>query len=303
VNAFHHLLVPLDGSHLAEAVLPVTRVMAERLGATVFLLHVLERNAPETVHGEPHLTGVAEAETYLGEVADALRGQGVQVETHVHPNPQESVVESITEHARECDADLVIIASHGSGGMRDLLVGSIAQQVLKRGAQPVLLVRPTAEGEPPPFVGRHVLAPLDGTPSHVGAVLPVASMVARELDAALNLTLVVPTLSTLSAERSVSAILLPRASAEALDMEEKEAVEYLKRIAVPLREEGLTVNTTVLRGEPAESVLKAAKEAAADLIVMSTHGKVGWAAFWAGSVGPKVLARLERPLLLVRVPE
>lgn len=303
MNAFHWILVPLDGSRLAEAVLPVTQVMAERLGATVFLLHVLERDAPHTVHGERHLTNVPEAETYLQQVADRLRRGGVQVETHVHPNPQESVVESIAEHARERGADLVIIATHGWGGMRDLLVGSIAQQVLKRGTLPVLLVRPAAQGEPPPFLGRQVLVPLDGTEVHAQAVLPLATMVARGLGAALNLAMVVPTLGTLSAERSASAMLLPRASAQALDIEEEDAVEYLKRIAIRLREQGLTVNTTVLRGELAASVLKAAQKAEADLIVMSTHGKVGWAAFWAGSVGPKVLARIGQPVLLIRVPE
>jgi nucleotide-binding universal stress UspA family protein len=302
VTTFDRMLVPLDGSHLAESVLPVTQVMAGRLGATILLLHVLEHDAPQTIHGERHLTNLIEAETYVRHVARGLESQGIQVETHIHPNPQESVVESITEHAREHQADLVILATHGSGGMRDLLLGSIAQQVLKQGAVPVLLVKPAADGEPPRFLGRNVLVPLDGTETHVEAVLPIATEVAQGLGATLHLAMVVPTLSTLSAERSASAILSPRASAEALDIREKDAAEYLGQIALSLRHRGRTVETRVLRGEPAEALLEAAQASRADLIVMSTHGRAGWAAFWSGSVGPRILARIEQPLLLVRIP-
>jgi nucleotide-binding universal stress UspA family protein len=57
----------------------------------------------------------------------------------------------------------------------------------------------------------------------------------------------------------------------------------------------------VLRGDPSTAVIQEAQESEADLIVMSTHAKGGWAAFWAGSVGPKILTRIEQPLLLVRV--
>src|SRR5919202_2263342 len=75
-----HLLVPLDGSRLAEAALPAATMLAERLGARVTLLHVMERHAPATVHGERHLTRAGEAEAYLNGVASRFADAGVPVE-------------------------------------------------------------------------------------------------------------------------------------------------------------------------------------------------------------------------------
>ena len=68
---FTRILVPLDGSRLAEAVMPAARSLAAKLGARVLLLHVLEREPPEAVHGEPHLGTSQEALTYLESLGDA----------------------------------------------------------------------------------------------------------------------------------------------------------------------------------------------------------------------------------------
>ena len=73
------LLVPLDGSPAAEAVLPPAIVLARRLPAEVALLHVLERNAPDRVHGELHLTGEADAASYLQGIAEQLEAEGIPV--------------------------------------------------------------------------------------------------------------------------------------------------------------------------------------------------------------------------------
>src|SRR6185437_4258707 len=74
------ILVPLDGSRLAEAVLPAAASLAKALRACVLLLHVLERDPPRSVHGEPHLTSASEANEYLDGVASRLRRQGIEVE-------------------------------------------------------------------------------------------------------------------------------------------------------------------------------------------------------------------------------
>ncbi len=303
MKVFKKLLVPLDGSRLAEAVLPVVTVLAERGGATVLLLHVLERGAPETVHGERHLANIQEAEAYLAGVADRCRCEGVAVELHVHPNEERDVVGSIIGHAREFEADLIILATHGWGGMRDILVGSIAQQVLRRGTLPVLLVKPTAAGGPPAFQGRRALVPLDGRPEHDVVVLPVVEGVGRTLGASLHLLIVVPTLGTMPGDQGAAAILLPTATAAALDMEEEGARGYLERVAKPLRDMNVNVSTEVRRGDPASGVVEAAQSSGADLIVMSTHARAGLDAFWSGSVGSRILSRIQQPLLLVRAPE
>jgi len=303
MRRFEKLLVPLDGSHLAEAALPAATVLAQRFKATVSLLHVLERGAPETVHGEPHLVDARQAQRYLEKVADQCGCLGVAVELHVHPNLERDVVGSIINHSREFGADLIILSTHGWGGMRDLLVGSIAQQVLRRGTLPVLLVKPTSTGTPPPFEGRRVLVPLDGTQAHDGAVLPVVEALARALDSTVHLMLAVPTVGTVPGNYAAVARLTPSATAAALDMEQEAARAYLESIAGRLISGHVSTGVEVRRGDPADCVVEAAASMGADLIVMSTHARAGLEALWSASVGSKILSRIQQPLLLVRVTE
>ncbi len=301
MKIFQKLLVPLDGSGLAEAALPLAQSLAERLGATVSLLHVLEQGAPDVVHGERHLVGLQEAETYLAGVAERYRWPGVEL--HVHPNRERDVVASIIGHAEEFGADLIILSTHGWGGVRDILVGSIAQQVLHRGRLPVLLVKPGVAGSPPPFEGKKLLVPLGGTPSHDEAVLPIAEGLAKALHSSLHVLIAVPTVGTMSGDQAAVALLTPNAMAEALEMEYEEAGAYVARIAERLRAEGLLASATARRGDPAGCVAKAAEAIGADLIVMSTHGRAGWEAFWSASTGTKILSRLRQPMLLVRLQD
>ncbi|MGC9195455.1 MAG: universal stress protein, partial [Syntrophobacteraceae bacterium] len=102
---FKHLLVPLDGSKLAEAPLPAALYFARIMGARVTLLHTVEKDAPREIHGERHLTGEQEARDYLEEVAARVFPPEIQVEVHVHGEQIDNVARSIAEHAEELGAD------------------------------------------------------------------------------------------------------------------------------------------------------------------------------------------------------
>ena len=128
---FTSIIVPLDGSPLAEAALPPAVALAARLGARVTLLHVLEADAPATVHGAPHLVSATAADLYLHTVAERWGGRGCELLTHVHPNLAHDVARGIADHTAELGADLIALCTHGSGGVRGFLFGSIAQQVLR----------------------------------------------------------------------------------------------------------------------------------------------------------------------------
>jgi nucleotide-binding universal stress UspA family protein len=305
------LLMPLDGSRLAECVLPLGVSLAAHLGARLTLLHVLERRAPSTVHGERHLTGAEEAEGYLSEVSARVLASGVAVDRHVHPNEEDDVAKSIVDHADDLSADLVILATHGGGGalpgrrvFHRVLFGSVAQQVLRRGLRPVLLVRPpdgpALQTTVSPELGRF-LVPLDGEPA-AEAALPLAATLAAAYRAEVVLRRVVPTLSTLGGERATAARLVPTAAAASLDMEEGEAVRYLEHVAARPLLEGLRINASVLRGDPAQTLLDVAARIAVDMIVMATHGRSGLDAVLTGSVASRIAARFLKPLLLVRAP-
>ena len=296
------LLVPLDGSRLAEVVLPVAASLAAHLQAKLTLLTVMERGAPATVHGERHITGAAEAEAYLREVAERCAAPGVAIEWHVHPNEEGDVAKSIIDHAADLGADLIILCTHGGGGARRVLFGSVAQQVLRGGTRPVLLIRPL-EGQPPGIAPRwdlhRLLVPLDGSrPSE--AALPVARALGRAYGADVFLLRVVPTLATITGERASTARLVPTATAVSLDLEEREAKVALEAIASQLLAAGARASVLIRRGEPAQEVLAVALRMDAELIVMATHGRAGLDAVFSGSVASRVGAKFPRGLLLVR---
>jgi nucleotide-binding universal stress UspA family protein len=299
---FKHLLVPLDGSRLAEAALPAANYLAGTLDARVTLLHVIERGAPQEIHGERHLTVPEEARKYLAETASRAFPSGVRVEAHVHTNEVDNVALSITEHSRELGSDLIVMCTHGRGGLRGFIFGRIAQQVARLGSTPVLLVRPETSGAREWLTCRRILVTLDGNPAHEDG-LRVGSELARICGEELWLIMAVHTVATLSGQEAATAKMLPRATHALLDLAEKDAVDYLNRHASGLEVEGLKVEAEVRRGDPVTVIVNTAEAMKADLIVLATHGKTGMDAFWSGSVTPNVASRSDIPLLLVPVHE
>ncbi len=297
---FKNLLVPLDGSHLAETALPPAAVLAQELHASVILIHVIERNAPKEIHGDQHLTNEGEACNYLETIAAQTFPESVQVEKHVHSEEVRNVARSIVDHASEYDPDLILLTTHGEGGLRDWVVGSIAQQVITLGQTPVLLLRPSDRPALSPPTFHRFLVALDGNPAHE-AGLSVAAGLAEKTQASLILLNVVSTMRTLSGQQAAAGMLLPGTTAAMLEMKVQAAAEYLEGQAAPWRAAGRTVSCRVRRGEPAPEIAKAAEENDCDLIVVGTHGKAGLDAFWAGSVGAKISPLTAIPLLLVPV--
>ncbi len=296
IEEFDHVLIPLDGSRLAEAVLPPAFALASVCGCAVTLLHVIEHRAPKTVHGEPHLHDPSSAAEYLGRVAKQYARYGVPVDVHVHPNEEDDVARSIAEHADEFETDLILLATHGSGGVRDFLFGSIAQQVLQQSTKPVLLVRPE-QGYPEAFRYRTIMIPLDGT-ADAEMVLPMAVLLASRTGARLHLVRVVPTLSTLPGTSGAIATFLPGATSALLDIEEREAHAYLNALQRRLPH---VCSVEVRRGDVARELAQAGAGVDADLVMMSTHGRAGIEGYWSGSIAGKVLSRYNRPLLLMRI--
>jgi nucleotide-binding universal stress UspA family protein len=297
-----HLLVPLDGSRLAEAALPAAAFLSKTLDAWVTLFHVIERGAPQAIHGDRHLSDPAEASAYLDEVAARAFPPGVHAEQHVHTTEVEDVARSIKEHANELGPDLIVMCTHGQGGLRTWLLGSIAQQVIALGVAPVLLIQPDGAGATPAFACRRLLVPLDGHTDHEQGLV-VAAALARACAADMHLLMVIPTLGTLSGQHGTAARLLPGATSAWLDMSEEAARAHLRPRVIDLQASGLPTTAEVSRGDPAGAIARAAQHVQADLVVMGTHGKSGMDAFWSGSVAAQVSSRSRIPLLLVPVRE
>jgi nucleotide-binding universal stress UspA family protein len=153
--AYARILVPVDGSLLAEEVLPHVVSLARRYGAAVELVRayypppsLLAASAASSLPGTgpvldptPFIAaGKQEADLYLERVAERLEAAGVAVEPRrVDGAPGESVVDA----AREQGADLIAMTTHGRGGLGRLVMGSVADYVLQHAPCPVLLIRAT----------------------------------------------------------------------------------------------------------------------------------------------------------------
>ena len=143
---YKRALVPLDGSSVAEAIIPFILDIAGPLDMEVVLLRVVEPIAPMVIEGSRHVevedieARRTDAEEYLAPVAVELRNKGVRVESRVRRG---NTTEEIVAAAHETGADLIAMSTHGRGGLGRLMFGSVAQAVLGHVDMPVLLMRAT----------------------------------------------------------------------------------------------------------------------------------------------------------------
>jgi nucleotide-binding universal stress UspA family protein len=315
------ILVPLDGSALAEQVLPQVSALALALDAKVCLLQVVaepERNRPladsisemygagespeqyEARQRRALEERCAHAEGYLSTRAALLQAAGlpVAVEVRVGPAP-----EIIGEVAAAIPARLIALATHGYSGLRRWAVGSVADKVVHTACAPVLLVRGHIPAHPedtpprlPPFALRRILVPIDGS-GFSRQALPFAAELATSSGADLVLLqAIAPTIEgypSLFAQPSTPYSAVLRALHE-------QAVRELDALAGELRAEGLQVSPVVSTGHPAEAIVDEAARRGASAIVMATHGRGGLSRWALGSVADKVLHATTTPLVLVR---
>jgi nucleotide-binding universal stress UspA family protein len=297
---FQHILVPLDGSHLAEAALPVTVSLARSFGSRITLLHVIEREAPSEIHGERHLDNPRDAWEYLQKVVSRTFPGDPCVEAHVHEVPEKSVPAAIADHVRELGVDLVVMCTHGRGGLRAFMFGRIAQRAASLSAIPVLFVQPDEGTAVQEFECRRIVVPLDGNTDHEEG-LHAAQRLAGVYGAELHLVMVVHTVHTLPGEDAATARMLPRASFAVLEIALRDAEQYLAGHEHRLQAAGVHVTSSVLRGDPASAIAGAAEGGGADLVVLGTHGKTGMDAFWSKSATPLLSRKIMIPFLLVPV--
>ena len=135
-----NILIPLDGSQLAEQVLEPAAELAQLMEARLCLLRVVKSRSTSADRGAAGLPDKSEYEGYLERVAARLREHGLQVRTRVVA--ARHAAEAILEEARVHGADLIALATHGRGGLKRLLHGSVADRLIRGAALPILVYRP-----------------------------------------------------------------------------------------------------------------------------------------------------------------
>lgn len=299
---FKNILVPLDGSKLAETAIPVAVSLAQKLNSPVTLLHIIEEDAPREIHKDHHLTQADEATAYLEEIAKRSFPAELIVDKHVHTAAVKDVAASIVEHAKaEFQPDLIVMCTHGRSGVRELLYGSIAQQVVAQGTTPIVIIKPDAISSPS-FKLEKILVPLDSGPIHDDS-LPATQELAKAYTSLIHLLTVIPTFSTIAGEAAAASSLLPATTSALLDISVENAKQDLQTHLDELRQWGFHVSAEVARGDPTSEILSISEKLQVDLIVLTTHRKAGTAAFWARSVAPNVARRAHIPILLIPLGE
>ena len=280
------ILVPLDGSSLAEAVLPLAESLALSRNAELILLLAVAGSAPGV-----RMEEAGGAKEYLRDLSDRLREKGLSVRWELW---YEEPLKAITKAVERGGAELIVMATHGRRGLSRWLLGSLAADVVRSALIPVLLVRGRLEWKP--GLRRKILIPLDG--SEVSeAILPVVERLAIPTDSTLDLLEVIEPLP--SAAQEVS----PFRVDEIFALRREDAMRYLSKVAEPLRVDGFHVEPLVRIGGVAETILDVARQEAADLIAMVTHRRAGLERLFFGSVAEAVLSRSSLPVLLLKCEE
>jgi nucleotide-binding universal stress UspA family protein len=298
-----NIVVPLDGSELAQAALPTAVALARASNAS---LHLIRVHLP-ALYAE--LPNVGQLDTFLREqeqrfldetVSQLRRESAVQVDASLEDAP---VASAITHRAAEIKSDLIVMTTHGYTGMSRVWLGSVADGVVRRSETPVLLLRPeggsSATTEPPPLF-KNILIPLDGS-EQAESILPHAISLGALGGASYTLVRVVKPFRIPIHPYSFYAIPVEDDRA-AQEEAVKHATGYLDGIASQVRTlaPGAQVRTEVLlHDHPAAAIVDKIQGGSADLVALTTTGH-GLARLALGSVADKLLRAVHLPVLLYR---
>jgi nucleotide-binding universal stress UspA family protein len=304
---YKRMLVPLDGSELAEVVFVYAKELAARLSLDVTLLNVC---TPE----ERELLPMHQA--YVERVADTVRRQSKEVQEKGIAKPGDKAVnahgeiavgypaEEVVRYADENNIDLILMSTHGRSGIGRWAMGSVADKVLRASKVPIWLVR---AGIPEEIIydkwpRKTILVPLDGS-ELAESVLPHVEALAKQRDAELVDVVLL---------RVCEHAIIPLDYAEGipigwdkqLEQEiarcKQTAAQYLAGVEKRLKDTGVTVKSEILEGKPAEEIVDYATKNPFNLIAMATHGRSGISRWAYGSVAERVLQQVTSPLFLVR---
>jgi nucleotide-binding universal stress UspA family protein len=286
---YEKIIVPLDGSELAEVALPYAEELASRLKTGVILFQVMPKayhvyGAYEAVAQVPYTDDEMKplkisAQNYLEKVAVRLKGKGINISSEVTVG---SAADDIIKLADETDGGMVTMSTHGRSGISRWALGSVADKVVRGTRRPVVLIR--AKGAHPGVREKDILdkalVPLDGS-KESEAVIPYIEELASKLEIEVTLLHMLAPDPYIYSEMQFTMESL-RASAR----------DYIERVAAQLKQKGIAAKgefREVMLGTEAERIIEFADEIHADVVAMSTHGRSGIGRWAFGSVADRVL--------------
>ncbi|HET9983285.1 MAG TPA: universal stress protein [Longimicrobiales bacterium] len=297
------IIVPTDGSDFAEHALPLAIATARRTDARLELIRVHEP-PPPPISPDVLLPGDA-LQRWDEAIREAERDSLAKLRQRVRDStgldPEALLADGIVEEALAdriaAAADpLVVISSHGRGGLARAWLGSVADGLVRRVRAPLIVVRPheraVAFDQAPPV--RRMLVPLDGS-STAERVLGAVVDLARAWEA--NATLLIVLFPLWMSDRKEEAELAGTSRVSAI---REAAANYLGGVAEELRGNGVEADVEiVVDSNPASAILKFAADHDIDLLALATHGRGGAERVYMGSVADKVRRGAPMPVLMV----
>jgi nucleotide-binding universal stress UspA family protein len=273
--------------------------LAEKVGAAVALLHVVEFPTPPAMPGMRTVTRSLQDSKFVNRPRARLKTlakreskDDLNVTPILHSG---NSFYGIITTARERATDLIVLATHGYSGVKRVLLGSTAERVVRHSPCPVLTVpaRPRRTGKRPFAHLKKILVPIDFSKAS-GSALPWANSLAESFNAELILLHVVE-------EFPIDYILGRGLMNEMIARLMKQAEAGLNGMAENLSKTSLTdVSTAVRYGKPFKEICRVAKSLGADLIALTTHGYTGLKHFYLGSTAERVVRHASGPVLVVR---
>jgi nucleotide-binding universal stress UspA family protein len=307
MTPFRRILVPLDGSELAEKTLKpavhLAQAMARQTATDENVRLILLRVAsPLTLMAaDPYLYDemmrmtLDEAKTYLNVTAADLNAAPALVMTEVAAG---SPADAIVHYAEENAVDLIMMSSHGRTGSRRWVYGSVAEKVMHHAPCATAIVRAHVSTEP--FENHKILVPLDGSELAERALAPALAL-AKAVGSDVLLLRVVP------AREAIPEYMIPAGESGYIldsvnEQEQAEAEAYLQGIYNAHDSRRLFFDVKGADGDVADTIVSYAESNHVDLIVISSHGRSGIGRWLHGSVAEKVLRGANCATMIIRAP-
>ncbi|MFC1979760.1 universal stress protein [Chloroflexota bacterium] len=298
---FDRILVPVDSSKLADAVLPYAEELAGNFNSEVTLMYVCEPG--EQKHHLVH-------KFYMGKIAELVKSQiernyprkrstGIKVKSEVVIGKQGA---AISDYANNNDISLIVIAGRGRSGIMRRLMGQIADRVLRDTSMPVLLTKTT---KPSPELGPmhlldKILIPLDGSKNDEAA-LPCIKEFVKKMGTEVTLLRVITPRQHVHTMRGLDYV---RLTDQEIEYEKAKARRYLEQVGRKLSGAKAILWREVRIGEDiAKEITHFANEMNIRLIVVTPRRKAGIGRWISGSETQKVLQATNVPVLLFRTSE
>ncbi len=310
---YSKIIVPLDGSELSEQVLPYAQLIAKSLSAPIELVQAYHPLMPAGLPAAYHRHEITEqlhqiaweqAEASLQPVLQRLQAAGHTVSATAQRGPAADVVSAL---AGSDPSALVVISTHGRGGISRWALGSIADKVLHTIPNPMLIVRANVMGPASPETSlKSVVVPLDGSPRSELA-LPHAVSMAAVLSASITVLRVTPTaehyrheLSAVTAEMGSIPNFEPLEPNALVAEDTSEAGAYLEdvRNRMAIDHAHGVIAEHIAHDNIAQTIIERAS-AQLSMVVMSTHGRSGLRRMTLGSITDRVIRHSNLPVLVI----